>query len=173
MPASVSPTSDGLRPEERAVSTRPWSSDDAAWYIDHLDSEIAQWTLEPVGLDENTWRESLSRSSTTGAMWHAIECCGGPVGNIKVVPMSDHIAISYWVASDERGNGYASGALASMTHRAAESGWGRPIELEIHPDNQGSIGTALKVGYEFYELRESCNACSDETGKSAIYRWPS
>jgi RimJ/RimL family protein N-acetyltransferase len=166
------PSQTSSRPADSAVSTRPWTHDDAAWYIDHLDGEIARWTLENVNVDDEAWRESVSRSLATGSIWHAIECCGKPVGNIKAVPMSDHIAISYWVASEERGNGYASHALATMTRRAVDSGWGRPIELEIHPDNGASIGTATRVGYSFYEMRDSCNACSDDTGKSAIYRWP-
>ena len=145
------------------MSTRPWSHDDAAWYLDHLDGEIARWTLENVNGDEEAWRESVSRSSATGSIWHAIECCGQPVGNIKAVPMSDHRAITYWVALEERGNRYASDALATMTRRAVDSGWGRPIELEIHPDNEASIGTATRVGYRFHEMRDSCNACSYDT----------
>lgn len=85
--------------------------------------------------------------------------------------MSDHIAISYWVASEQRGKGYASEALAEMTRLAVESGWGRPIELEIHTENEGSIRTAKRAGYVFHEMRATCNACADETGRSAIYRW--
>ena len=173
MAANVSPSSGGQTTGSGAISTRPWDANDAAWYLEHLDSEITRFTLEPIGIDEDTWRESLSRSAAAGATWHAIECCGGPVGNIKMVPMSDHIAISYWVAADERGNGYASQALAAMTRRAVASGRGRPIELEIHPDNEGSIRTAASAGYTFYEMRESCNACSDDSGRSAIYRWKS
>ncbi len=170
MESSVSPSSGG-HDTDADVSTRPWSDEDASWYVDHLDGEIALWTLEPSGLDEESWRRSLARSVSTGAIWHAIECCGSLVGNVKAVPLSDHIAISYWVASDERGNGYASQALAEMTRLAVESGWGRPIELEIHPDNDPSIRTAMRVGYGFYEMRDTCNACSDDTGRSAIYRW--
>lgn len=171
MATNLAPPGIGEGESEHGVSTRPWSADDAEWYIKHLDGEIARWTLEPADLDEVSWRDQLSRNSTNGTIWHAIECCGEPVGNIKAVPLSDHIAISYWVAADHRGNGYASLALAEMTHLAAESAWGRPIELEIHSENEGSIRTAMRVGYRFHEMRATCNACADETGRSTIYRW--
>ncbi len=171
MAPNVSPPDTARRDSSSGVSTRPWTTDDASWYIDHLDGDIARWTMEPAGLDEASWRETLARSSATGTIWHAIECCGEPVGNVKAVPLSDHIAISYWVAMSERGKGYASRALAEVTHLAAESRWDRPIELEIHPDNEASIRTAVRVGYEFYEMRATCNACADDTGRSAIYRW--
>ena len=171
MATSVPSQASGRHTEDSVVSTRPWLPKDSAWYVGHLDAEIARWTLENVDVDETSWRESVSRSLATGSIWHAIECCGKPVGSVKAVPLSDHIAISYWVAADERGNGYATSALAAMTRRAVDSGWGRPIELEIHPDNKASIATATAAGYSFYELRDSCNACSDETGRSAIYRW--
>jgi RimJ/RimL family protein N-acetyltransferase len=153
------------------ASTRPWTDADASWYIEHLDAEIDRWTLEPKELDEAAWKELLVRSSSTGAIWHAVECCGEIVGNVKAVPMSDHIAISYWVAAEERGKGYASQALAEMTRLAVAGGWGRSIELEIHPENEGSIRTAKRVGYRFHEMRATCNACADDTGRSAIYRW--
>jgi RimJ/RimL family protein N-acetyltransferase len=68
---------------------------------------------------------------------------------------------------------YASEALAEMTRLAADSGWGRPIELEIHPGNEASVRTALRAGYAFHEMRATCNACADDTGRSAIYRWQS
>jgi RimJ/RimL family protein N-acetyltransferase len=168
---NVSPPDTAGRDTSHGVSTRPWTRDDASWYVDHLDGEIARWTLEPDGLDEASWRASLAKSEVTGAMWHAIECCGEPVGNVKAVPLSDHIAISYWVAMAERGKGYASLALAEVTRLAVENSWGRPIELEIHTGNEASIRTAIRVGYVFHEMRATCNACADDTGRSAIYRW--
>lgn len=157
--------------EVGTVSTRPWTDDDAAWYVGHLDDAIARWTLEPSDLDEGSWRTMLSSAVRTGVIWHAIECCGEVVGNVKAVPMSDHVAISYWVAENQRGKGYASRALAQMTRLALADAWGRPIELEIHTANEASIRTAERVGYDFFEMRESCNACADDTGRSAIYRW--
>ncbi len=156
---------------DTGVSTRPWTGEDASWYVGQRDPEIDRWTLEPVDLDEDSWRQALSRSGATGAIWHAIECCGYPVGSVKAVPLADRIAISYWVAPGERGNGYASLALAQMTRLAEQNDWGRPIELEIHPDNEGSIRTAARAGYTFHEMRATCNACADDTGRSAIYRW--
>lgn len=171
MEHNSAPPEIGRAGPEGCVSTRPWIADDASWYIEHLDQEIVRWTLEPSGLDEASWRESLSTSVGTGTMWHAIVCWGNPVGNVKAVPLSDHIAISYWVAKEERGKGYASQALADMTHLAAANGWGRPIELEIHPDNEPSKRTAERVGYVFHEMRATCSACADDTGRSAIYRW--
>jgi len=167
-PSSVG-TSGG---EATAVSTRPWSGDDAAWYVGHLDAEILRWTLEPSDLDVDSWRVELSSGTRNGVIWHAIECCGEIVGSVKAVPMSDHVAISYWIAPEQRGKGYASQALAQMTKLAVRSGWGRPIELEIHTSNEGSVRTAERAGYDFFEMRATCTACADDTGRSAIYRWP-
>lgn len=100
-----------------------------------------------------------------------IECCGDPVGTAHIKSSDQRIEISYWISSAHRRRGYASRALNLLTARAVESEPAKPIELEIHPLNTGSIKTGEKSGYEFHEMRTSCDSCADETGRVAVYRF--
>jgi RimJ/RimL family protein N-acetyltransferase len=138
---------------------------DADWYAANLDDEIIRWSREEAVEDTTSWWSSVNRSRLV------IECCGDSVGSAKV-SVSDHrIEISYWIARDHRRRGYASRALGIMTTEVADSRSGKPIELEIHPDNVGSIRTAERSGYRFHEMRVSCDSCADESGRVAVYRF--
>lgn len=147
------------------VSIRPLQKNEAGWYAESLDTEIVRWSREEPIANAAAWWVAGGRDRL------AIACCGEPVGAAKVVVDSTRAEISYWVAADHRGHGYASAALTLLTSLERERHPGLPIELEIHPENSASIRVAMKAGYVFIGLRRSCGTCADSDGNVAIYRY--
>lgn len=162
----MQPTADMAIPQsENTLTVRPLRREDVDWYAASLDPEIVRWSREEPIADVQSWWESERGRRI------AIECCGDLVGAAKVAIDNTRAEISYWVSADKRGRGYASAALVLLTAQAKGEATSLPIELEIHPLNEASIRVAVKAGYEFSELRESCDTCADTNGQVAIYRY--
>jgi RimJ/RimL family protein N-acetyltransferase len=144
---------------------RPLGRDEADWYAASLDHEILRWSREePITNIEEWWKWA-------GKDRLVIECCDQPVGAAKLAVDDHRVEISYWVAADHRGNGYATSGLEELTSLALDRHPKLPIELEIHPENDASTRVATKVGYAFVELRSSCDSCADADGNVAVYRY--
>lgn len=154
------------------LSVRPWSADDAAWYVAAIDDEIRRFTREPLHLTAETWMahqvpEQPDRMASSVAV---VERGQGLVGKLGVEMHPESVELSYWIAAPFRGRGVATELLRAATEWAALSG-APVIELRIHPENTASIGVAQRVGYRFLGFEDSCESCADDQGRVAVYRF--
>ncbi|MGI9586570.1 MAG: GNAT family N-acetyltransferase [Acidimicrobiia bacterium] len=154
------------------LKTRPWTEDDAGWYVDAIDSEILRWTREPGDLTPDTWRRCLADSTDGRSRSDAITVGDQPVGNVSVMQRRDSAEISYWLAADARGNGYASEVLLAVGDWASESLDIDYTYLEISPENAPSIAVAQRCGYSLFGYQLSDDDCADDLGRVAVYRKP-
>jgi RimJ/RimL family protein N-acetyltransferase len=159
-----------LEIQTQRLRTRGWTDADAAWYVAAIDDEILRWTREPEDLTVEVWRACLADGGTERSRSAAITVGGLPVGNVSVMQRSDSAEISYWLAADGRGNGYASEALLAVSNWAAEAFDIAFTYLEISPDNTPSIAVAQTCGFTLFGYRLSDDRCADDLGRVAVYR---
>lgn len=152
------------------IAVRPWSSEDAGWYVSAIDGEINRWTRSADGDPESNWAATLERASDPASPSFCIQnVVGDPVGLLAIRVHDESVELSYWVAADQRGMGYATEALVGAIHRCRAVYPGVTLMLEIHPGNASSIAVAEKAGFSFAEIRGSCAPCADENGQVAVY----
>lgn len=121
------------------------------------DPSIVQVTTVPATWSESAGREFIERQRSRrvdGSGWSlAIRetDTGRAVGQIGLwTPelAKGRAEIGYWIAPDERGQGFASGALDALAGWAFDNlDLGR-LTLSIDPANAASIATATSAGFE-------------------------
>ena len=155
---------------ERLYS-RPWVQEDEQWFVEAVDSEVRRYTRMPRDVDPRSWFESDALHPPSGSTSAALVLSDGTViGNVGARSMGAHTDLSYWIGAEHRGEGYATEALGALTRWAAEALGTLALELEITPDNLGSIAVAERNGYRRQGLRSSCSSCADASGQVAVYR---
>lgn len=156
----------------RRLSVRPWMSDDAAWYVAAIDDEITRFTREPHELTEAAWRgrRATALFDPASSSVAVVDADHHLVGQLGVTVHQESIELSYWIAAPFRNCGLATELLEAATSWAAERE-PQVIELRIHPENAASIGVAERAGYRFFGFETSCEPCTDDQGRVAVYRW--
>ena len=154
------------------LSTRPWTAEDWDWYSSAMDDQIRLYTKEPADLTAAAWLLSsveapADQQTRTAAI---LDSAGVPIGNVGVRLLdSGRVEFFYWIESGERGKGFATEILRALGDWASADLGAAAFELQIHPENQGSIIVAERSGYQFDEFRGSAANCADELGRVAIY----
>jgi RimJ/RimL family protein N-acetyltransferase len=82
--------------------------------------------------------------------------------------MGRQAAISYWLAPEARGRGWASDALRTGSAWANATWEVEHLELEIDPQNEASIKVATAAGYRRHGIRLE-SACG---GPALLFRRP-
>ncbi len=153
----------------------PWQAGDAAWYLEAVaDADIERWTREvPSGTVEAWTKRLRTVQMSPTRSWSCIATLDGTrVGSLRASLHGGVVELSYWIARDARGRGYAREALEGAVswwsdHQAVER-----FHLEIHPDNRASVRVAERVGFRFEGFEQSCDTCADDLGRVAIYTRP-
>ena len=87
---------------------------------------------------------------TAGLFFWLIKAGENIVGNISVKEINKRMLtaeIGYGIASEARGNGYATEAVRQVTHRALSQSPLRKLIAYVHEDNLASRRVLEKVGY--------------------------
>lgn len=156
------PLSDGV------VSLRPWSSDDAEWYVQRSrDPEIQRWTNEPPDLDAAAARAAIADMLATRAhagMVITDAATGELLGNAGLAPTDGASTgkIAYWVAAEARGRGVAARAVRLLTAWAWDCGLDR-LELWAHVDNVASQRVAERAGFRRERVERAGKVIKGET----------
>jgi len=140
------------------VTLRPWEPADTAFVYDSCqDPELQRWTRVPTpytALDAATFVERHARPQPEddGAFFAITKTDSGEVlGSISFGHIDWAFASAeagYWVARDARGQGVATGALASLVE------WGRrelrlvEVRLQVLVGNVASQRVAERAGFE-------------------------
>ncbi len=154
------------------VVLRPWSADDAAWYVASRDALVYEWTREPQALTIDEAQANIAAAAddpTRGGFAIVDPDSGELLGNLGVVVHDDTVELSYWVAPAARGQGIASAALATGSFWAANTFGKSALELITHPENVASKRVAEKAGFVATGIRESCDTCADADGMVSHY----
>jgi RimJ/RimL family protein N-acetyltransferase len=152
------------------VVLRPWEPGEAGQYVDLRDEMIFRYTTERPDLDPETARHNITMARTDPNLAPFAVCdrAGRPVGNIAVGRMGRHAAISYWLAPEARGRGWASDALRTGSAWATMTWEVEHLELEIDPQNEASMKVAAAAGYRRHGIRLE-SACG---GPALLFRHP-
>ena len=137
------------------VTLRPWRAGEAELYIRLRDELVFRFTTEPPDLDRVRCRSNILAALPDPHVAPFAICApgGDPVGNMAVSRRGKKAEISYWLAAEGRGRGWAKAALLAATAWAFSTWPLEAIELEIAVDNQASMGVAVAAGYRPAGLR--------------------
>ena len=155
------------------VVLRPWTADDAAWYVGSRDQLVFEWTRESAALtvaEAEANFVALAADPARGGFAIADPMTGELMGNLSVTVHDEAVELSYWVAPQARGRGVAGAALATGAFWAANTFGTRSLELVTHPANTGSQRVAEKAGFVATGIRPSSDDCADERGMVTHYQ---
>lgn len=148
---------------------RSWREDDAGWYLAARDEDVFRWTIECPELDAAGFVADHVEENDLDRAHFALVENGALVGSVAAVRTDGVAELSYWVAPGARGRGAASAGLAMLCNWAADHWDVHRLELQIHPENAGSIRVAEKGGFVNAGLRESCASCAGPDGTVAVF----
>ena len=154
------------------LTVRPWSPEDAAWYLAAMDDEVIRWTREDHVPTVGAWLSShVDVDPEASIRWSAIATgdAGDPVGCIGIERIDDATEISYWIASGARRQGFATEALTGAIGWVSQFVGSGRLELRIHPDNAASMDVAEASGFRFAGWEASCRSCADDLGRVGVY----
>ncbi len=153
-----------------AVKLRPWRPEEAGLYVSSRDETVFSFTTEAPQLDEAECRSNIEAARADP--WQApFAICGPddrPVGNVAVVQRGDVAVLSYWLAPQARGRGWAVAAVRAATRWAFDTWEVSVVELEIDPANQPSVRVAEASGFRRHGIRLE-SACG---GAALVFRLP-
>lgn len=137
--------------DDGVVLLRPWRHEDADWYASAVrDPEIQRFTTESATLRGDEVRAAIDRlgSNENHVGFAIVDSAGGTLlGNIALALDGGVGEISYWIASDSRGRGTASRALALLTGWAFTTAAASELRLHAHRDNIASQRVAEHAGF--------------------------
>lgn len=150
------------------VTLRAWRIDEADLYLELRDPLVFRFTTEDPDLDTATCRANID-SAHHDPLQAPLAICdedGLPVGNMAILRRGRKAILSYWMAEEARGRGWAAAALAAATDWAFATWPVDEAELEIDRDNEASVKVARAAGYLLAGMRleSSCG------GPAHLYR---
>ncbi len=151
-----------------SLTLRAWRPSEAALYVSGRDGAIFEFTTESPGLDTESCADDIRtrRDDPDMAPFAICDERDRPLGTIEVRRTRDGVELSYWLMSHARGRGHGKAALLAAS-KWAEQAWGaETLVLEIRPDNEASIRTALAAGFVRFGTRLN-SACG---GPAVLFR---
>ncbi|CAN5735801.1 GNAT family N-acetyltransferase [soil metagenome] len=160
----VTPTAVAAGP----VTLRPWRPDEATLYIDLRDESVFTFTTEARDLGSAQCRNNIAAAHTDPfhAPFAICDTHDRPVGNLAVVKRGSRAVVSYWLAQEVRGRGWASEAVRAATPWAFDTWDVSELEMEIDATNVASVRVAEAAGY----LRHGTRLESACGGEALVYR---
>jgi RimJ/RimL family protein N-acetyltransferase len=145
----------------RTVLLRSWAVEEASWYVSARDDEVFRWTSEPPDLSVEAVREVIGRNRAH-PRWVALAITdamsGALLGNIALNPAGQPpgvAEVSYWLATESRGRGAATEALALLVEWTFASGAFNRIILHTMPGNERSQSVARRAGFTLVHTDET------------------
>lgn len=137
----------------RTVRLRKTSPDDVPFLVDVRNRSRYSF-FDGRKVDVASTRRWLTRSRKAGQLNWIVEAGGIPVGTISALPQDGHgVEIGRMITHpDHRGKGYMKEALRLVT-RFARRRFGRPVFLEVKPDNPKAILLYQRSGYKITRFR--------------------
>lgn len=150
------------------VILRPWRPDEASLYIDLRDESVFTFTTEPRELDSVQCQNNIVAAHTDPfhAPFAICDTRDRPVGNLAVVKRGSRAVVSYWLAPEVRGRGWASRAVRAATRWAFDTWDVSELEMEIDASNLASVRVAEATGFRRHGTRLE-SACG---GEALVYR---
>ncbi|MGH8912131.1 MAG: GNAT family N-acetyltransferase, partial [Acidimicrobiia bacterium] len=132
------------------------------------DEAVFRFTTEAPDLGLEACRQNITDAATdpNHAQFAICDRDARPVGNLAVMRSSAGAMVSYWLAAEARGKGWAAAALNASTEWAFGTWDLDHVDLEIDPANESSIRVARAAGYRRHGLRLE-SACG---GPALLYR---
>jgi RimJ/RimL family protein N-acetyltransferase len=144
-----------------SVRLRPWTVDEAAWYVAARDAEVFRWTTESRTVSVAAVQDAIRRN-TGQPQWVGLAITdagsGELLGNIALVPTADRPTmgeVSYWLAPQGRGRGAATEAVQLLVAWACASGAFTSLVLYTLPGNAASQAVALRAGFHQAAVAET------------------
>jgi RimJ/RimL family protein N-acetyltransferase len=157
------------------LTLRPPRLDDvAAIAAACQDPEIPRWTRVPSPYTEQHAREWLA-SELEGVRLLVVDSDDRLLGNVGLMELDGegYGEIGYWTATEARGRGVASGAVALLRDWAAAELGLKLIEILVHRDNAASLRVPPRAGFEATgELRDAPARLEEDTGPVyVVFAW--
>lgn len=158
-------------PAGPSYALRPWSEDDAAWYVAARDDVVFALTTERPELTVEAAAAQMRSAvgDPAAAGFAIVDGDDQLVGNVAVLVKSADAELSYWVAAEGRGRGAATAALGAAALWAAKLPGVTRLRLVIHPDNAASRRVAEKAGFHPAGEVPAPHHCSSESGMVDLY----
>jgi len=132
---------------------RPWSVEDAGWYVASRDEEVFRWTTERRDLTLAETEEAIQQVNTNpDVRSFAIvdRVTQALMGNIALTVEEDSpgtAEIMYWLAPSARGRGIATRAVACLCRWAFQALGVNRITLNTRYGNLPSQRAARRAGF--------------------------
>ena len=131
---------------------RPWTVDDAAWYVAARDAEIFRWTTERRDLTVAETEAAILRVNASDDVisWAIADAHGTTLfGNIALVydQATRCAEVSYFLAAAGRGRGMATAAVQAVCAWAFSALDIQRILLQTRPGNIRSQAVAQRAGF--------------------------
>jgi RimJ/RimL family protein N-acetyltransferase len=133
----------------KQVRLRPWSVDDAQWYVDTRDDEVFRWTTESRDLTLQQATAGIAGADDAPDVYSfaiADRDTDELLGNLPVRVDGTTAVVAYWLAPAARGRGLLADALDTLLEWLPSVGLTAVI-LEIDADNAASRGAAARAGF--------------------------
>jgi RimJ/RimL family protein N-acetyltransferase len=130
------------------VALRPWTRDDADWYVDARDDAVFRFTTEREDLTIADVLEGIerARASPTLAAFAIDDESGRLVGNLAIEIDGDRAELSYFLAPAGRGRGLATDAVRTAVGWLAGRGI-RQVVAVVMADNARSARVVQRAGF--------------------------
>lgn len=131
---------------------RPWTVDDAAWYVAARDEEVFRWTTERRGLTVAETEAAILRVNASDDVisWAITDARGTTLfGNLALVydQATGCAEVSYFLAAAGRGRGLATAAVSTVCEWAFANLATDRILLQTRPGNTRSQAVAQRAGF--------------------------
>ena len=129
------------------VTLRPWSLDDAGWYVEARDEIVFRYTTERRDLlvTEVIHAIEQARTSAAFAAFAIADEDGDLVGNLAIDFRGDTAEISYFLAPDGRHRGLATDAVKVALHWLRGEGVQQVVAV-VARDNDASARVLKRAG---------------------------
>jgi RimJ/RimL family protein N-acetyltransferase len=158
MGPTLEPTIDGPGGSGSTLQTgdillRPWTVEDATWYVESRDEEVYRWTTERRELTvEETVAAIKQVNDNPFTVSYAIVDNQSLqiLGNLALVLADNRKSaeVMYWLAPWGRGRGVATNSVKLLCQWAFTQFDLVRITLQTHPDNVRSQSVALRAGFQ-------------------------
>lgn len=159
------------------VGLRAWTVDDADWYATAArDPVIQQYTTESPTLTATQVRVAISallgaQPGSAGFLICAVGT-GERLGNIALEHHDGIGQVSYWLATEARGQGTATAALRLISAWAFELLGLAELRLWTHRENTASRRVAERAGYRRDPDRDQWRKVKGASWPTVAYRLP-
>ena len=147
---------------------RPWSHDDATWYVESRDELVLVWTTESASTTAEEVRTAIAETAAADdvAAFAICDAADRLVGNVAAVLDGRCADVSYFLAPDGRGRGLASDAVGLVVDWLVGSGRVDLVSATVAVGNEASQAVLRRCGF-----REMGEAMHPTLGASTRWEW--